>query len=43
MFKLSTIASAMLAMQTNALDQVTVNPETRMFEDPEGRSLIFHG
>ena len=43
MFKLSSIASALLAMQAAALDQVTVNPETRMFEDPEGRTLIFHG
>ena len=43
MFRLSAIASSILAMQATALDQVTVNPETRMFEDPEGRTLIFHG
>ena len=34
--------AGVLALQATA-NQVTINPETRMFIDAEGRSMIFHG
>ena len=43
MIKFSATASAILTLQAHALSQVTVNPEIRMFQDPDGRAMIFHG
>ena len=43
MLKFGSIASAILTLPTHALSQVTVNPDIRMFQDPYGRALIFHG
>ena len=43
MNKLSALVAGVLALQAAAVDQVTINPETRMFIDAEGRSMIFHG
>ena len=42
MQKLFTIASV-IASQVSAINQVTVDPNTRMFKDPQGRMMIFHG
>ena len=43
-FKLTTLAAALVAAVTSAASsQVSVNPDTRMFVDPEGRTVIFHG
>lgn len=44
-FKLSVLSAALLASQAVAkhTDQVTIDPETRMFIDKEGRSILFHG
>ena len=39
------VHAAAIVLQTAATntDQFTINPDTRMFIDPEGRSVIFHG
>ena len=43
-FKLTSLAAAAIAaVASAATNQVGINPDTRMFVDPEGRSVIFHG
>ncbi len=42
-FQLASLAAATLASLATAADQITIDPHSKMFIDPQGRAQLFHG
>ena len=42
-FILASLAAAALGTLASAANQITIDPARRMFVDPEGRTVLFHG